>query len=611
MLDVKQNRLDYGELLIPPPEYRLNRAIATTYSLDLNTLLSIPIALHFAQTLEGNVKGNEIHLLHAISETARKLTIYHQAGQIKVPDSACDLFAYYEEALVPIQMPDPYAAFHPKTWLLRFEHAEDPQKICYRLMVLSRNLTFDRSWDVATYFDGVPRSRPISRTKPLVDFHQWLCEQGQFPDSDLLLKELANVEFEVPEPYDTFAFHPIGIPGYANPIPKQTADQLLCISPFLHQQAIDTLWENVQKTPQILSRRDSLLALPAETIAECECYALSDLIVDGEHLEGTETEGDVQQAQDLHAKVFIYKLAAKKYRWFLGSANATQAAFHKNVECMVRLDGRHHSLSLATVRSQLLGEDGEGAIFERVLPGDLLPKNGDSPAADLRRLVHAILGAPMSGNVTRAANEENYRLEISVDLSGVQRQSGITLSAGPLVRGVTEKELLFGQSNTVVAENVNETSLTRFLCFTLEAEIQTETNEKESESQQFVVRVDVEGIPNSRDRSIMKSLVDSEEKFFRYLRFLLEDDVKPEDIQGEMPLPKEPKGATPQSWSFDLPIFENLLAVASREPARLAEIDRTIKRLQDEDEDSVIPQDFLHLWSVFRGVTAAHEVADE
>ena len=324
MLDVKHNRLDYGELLIPPTGFRLSRAIATTFSLDLNALLSIPIALHFAQTLEGRVKGNEIHLLHAISETARKLTIYHQAGQIKVPDAACDLFAYYEEALVPIQMPDPYAAFHPKTWLLRFEHTEDSANICYRLIVLSRNLTFDRSWDVATYFDGVVRSRAIRRTKPLVDFHQWLLTHGGVAENELILKELVNVEFEVPEPYDTFAFHPVGIPGHANPIPKQTAKELLCISPFLHPQAIDTLWENVEQTPQILSRRDSLLALPAETLKECECYALSDLIVDGEHLEGTETEGDVQQAQDLHAKVFIYKLAAKKYRWFLGSANATR-----------------------------------------------------------------------------------------------------------------------------------------------------------------------------------------------------------------------------------------------------------------------------------------------
>jgi hypothetical protein len=49
MLDVKRNRLDYGRLLIPPEGFTLRQAVATTYSVDLDTLLSIPIALYYAQ----------------------------------------------------------------------------------------------------------------------------------------------------------------------------------------------------------------------------------------------------------------------------------------------------------------------------------------------------------------------------------------------------------------------------------------------------------------------------------------------------------------------------------------------------------------------------------
>ncbi len=41
MLDVKKHRLDYGAMLIPPNGYRLAKAVAATYTLDLNTLLSI------------------------------------------------------------------------------------------------------------------------------------------------------------------------------------------------------------------------------------------------------------------------------------------------------------------------------------------------------------------------------------------------------------------------------------------------------------------------------------------------------------------------------------------------------------------------------------------
>jgi hypothetical protein len=66
MLDYKGDRLDYGEMLFPPEGFRLVKAIAVTYSLDLNTLLSIPIALFYAQTLEGIGEGERIQLLEAI-----------------------------------------------------------------------------------------------------------------------------------------------------------------------------------------------------------------------------------------------------------------------------------------------------------------------------------------------------------------------------------------------------------------------------------------------------------------------------------------------------------------------------------------------------------------
>ena len=67
-------------------------------------------------------------------------------------------------------------------------------------------------------------------------------------------------------------------------------------------------------------------------------------------------------------------------------ANATEAAFKRNVEFVVRLDGTHHATSLATVRNQLLGEDGDGAIFERVLPSDLTKATGDASALDIFHL---------------------------------------------------------------------------------------------------------------------------------------------------------------------------------------------------------------------------------
>jgi len=147
MLDYKRNRLDYGEMLIPPQGYRLAKAMAATYSLDLNTLLSIPIALFYAQTLEGTVEGERIQLLEAIQRCPDVLRIYHQRGKIQVPRNQNRLYGLLEDCVVGVLPRGADSSFHPKVWILRFEADDAPVK--YRLIVLSRNLTYDRSWDIA------------------------------------------------------------------------------------------------------------------------------------------------------------------------------------------------------------------------------------------------------------------------------------------------------------------------------------------------------------------------------------------------------------------------------------------------------------------------------
>ena len=54
MLHPKNNRIDYGEQLIPPEGYELAYAVGTTYSFDLEALMILPVALFYAQKLDGN-----------------------------------------------------------------------------------------------------------------------------------------------------------------------------------------------------------------------------------------------------------------------------------------------------------------------------------------------------------------------------------------------------------------------------------------------------------------------------------------------------------------------------------------------------------------------------
>ena len=74
-------------------------------------------------------------------------------------------------------------------------------------------------------------------------------------------------------------------------------------------------------------------------------------------------EGDGEPLeQDLHAKVFLFDDQAKT-TWFLGSANATKAAFERNVEFLLELKGTAPATRLSKVRKQLLGNDEAGELF--------------------------------------------------------------------------------------------------------------------------------------------------------------------------------------------------------------------------------------------------------
>lgn len=182
MLRLDTDRLDYGNQLRSPPGYTLHSAITTTFSLDLETLAAVSLALTLDQTLEkeeeGELSGERVALLESIDQLQGRLMVFYQRGNIKVPDKFNRLFTLLEPLLVPVMALEgadgAFASFHPKIWLLRFTALDEDGEDRWRLLVLSRNLTFDRSWDLATLgrskpgvmpSDMSPGQHPISSTQ--------------------------------------------------------------------------------------------------------------------------------------------------------------------------------------------------------------------------------------------------------------------------------------------------------------------------------------------------------------------------------------------------------------------------------------------------------------
>ena len=77
------------EALRPPPGYRVETAVGTTYSLNLTALLLAPLSFAvFDQANSTDIDAlDPIRLLEAVSRHAERTTVFCQAGGIHVPSN--------------------------------------------------------------------------------------------------------------------------------------------------------------------------------------------------------------------------------------------------------------------------------------------------------------------------------------------------------------------------------------------------------------------------------------------------------------------------------------------------------------------------------------------
>lgn len=92
MLNPNNDRLDYGQVLAPPDKYRLDFAIGTTYSLDLDALVGACIALGLSEETDSDLMKNPICLLEALRATGDKVALFCEGGQIHTPNSVTPLY---------------------------------------------------------------------------------------------------------------------------------------------------------------------------------------------------------------------------------------------------------------------------------------------------------------------------------------------------------------------------------------------------------------------------------------------------------------------------------------------------------------------------------------
>ena len=610
MLEPQERSLLF-DALRPPPGYQLDTAVGTTYSLDLLALATVPVAFTLFDIRDRDEKDGEspLALVEALRRSADRLALFCQEDRILVPTEYRPFFAYLEESVVPVR-PPARGSFHPKVWALRFTSQDEPVK--YRLLVMTRNLTFDRSWDTILALDGelANRRNAFSSNHPLGDLFRSLpgSASGRVPDRirqqvDTVQHELRRVRFELPGDVDEVSFWPIGIDGYQSWPFSGRIDRLLLMSRFLSQGCL-ARFEELTPDRILISDPDALAAIESETLGRFDrVFVFQDGLEpepDEELLEESPEPSSVTPPAGehepppvgLHAKLYVADAGSRARIW-TGSANATDASFSRNVEFLVELVGRKSRLGI----DALLGEGRDGIWLHSLLT-EYMPEEVEERDEVLAKLEvvldqarRELAGLGLVVNVSQGTVPEEYALTLSTRRSWAPPE-GVAVTCRPITlrESAALKKANAGQLCTF--DPVSFEAITPFIAFTL-----TARHEAQSAGSTFALNLPLVGAPADRAERLLSYMLGDKDQVLRYLLLLLAEAADgPADALALLDA-FSGKPSARRSADAGLPLLEVMVKALHRSPESLDRVARLIEDLRRTEEgQELLPAGLDEIW---------------
>jgi hypothetical protein len=604
--------------LRPPEGFAFDAAAGTSFSLDLEALLTAPIAfaLHEARHADpGEGEVEPVGLLESVRRHAARITLFCQGGQIAVPARRRPVFAWLEDGVVEVAAPRPGRLFHPKVWAARYR-AVDGDACVLRVLCATRNLTFDPSWDTLLRVESEPytpraagpvlpaQAELAELLRRLPDFAHRRPDEGRVATVTELADEVAAVPLVAPEPFNSLTFHVLGLEATSSwPLPED--DHLaLVISPFLGETFLDRL-TSAHDVAALISREESLDQLPPATLAPVERIATLNPAVDAEPAEATAESTDDGPADQqavaadphgdpgrklagLHAKLFLFD-TNDGARVFTGSANATAAAFDGNVEILAELEGPP-SVRINALLADTPGETGLADLLMDYQPHDepVTDEDADELEARIDGLRHELAAMTLTAGV--AAYGDDYVLRLgSHEALPAPAVDDLELHVWPVTLDEASSARPLIPGEPVDAQfTVTLEGITSFLAVRA-----TARRAGARQSTMFLVNAELLGAPADRHSRLLAAMLRDRDRLLRYLLLLLYDESAVEsELSG--------RGAgwvgrwLGAGWD-ELPLLELLLRALDRHPERLDHIAHLLDDLADQ-RDELLPHGFDAVW---------------
>lgn len=604
-LDPEVRRL-YCASMRPPPDTVFDCGVGTSYSLDLETALAVPLSLSFfVPESREKLQSSPLATLEGLERNAERLAVFCDTGRIlarTTPQSR--LCALLEQMVVEVTAPQG-GAFHPKVWVLRYEPSTNGGDRKLRLLILSRNLTSDQSWDLALQLDGTEGTSKREANRPLGEFLRHLPEisRSALPGHvgglvDSLAESVDRAEWTLPQPFQAVSFAVNGFgPEAWRP---DWSTNMAIVSPFCDAAALNRLAKRTQNPPRLVSRSEELDKVPEQVLANFdEVFVMSDYApVDGE---GEDDQLQNQTLSGLHAKAFIQEYGFDS-RVIVGSGNATSPALLKgsNVEVFATLTGKRSRVGRI---EEILGSECFGQLLESYKPSPVPGVDPEQTAAEdrldraFKELVGAALTVRCESHAADAGSDALWRLVFQVG-QALQLEGVDFVRVWPITRseqnGIDALECLRSAVPLDVAA-LPLADVTRFFAI----HVRDASGKAE---RRLTLGFELEGLPSNRTESVVRAVVGDRAAFLRYLRLLLAELSDPYAAQIAARAADAPNQG--RSWAallYDEAVLEDMVRALTNGRDRLAAIRRLVQRLESSStgQTTALPPEFLRMWNSF------------
>jgi hypothetical protein len=599
--------------LRPPTGYVTDCALGTSFSLDLITCVAALVALDGAacDTADFSLTA----ALRAMNRLSDNVRVVVQQGCIHWrPGTHPGVLPLLDRVVRPVSLPLTGGSFHPKVWVVRQRPAgEETGDVRYVLVVGSRNLTRDASWDLGVALEGyVDEAAGLDGHGELVDFVRFACEAGGIRSFAERFRDLGSVSWARPPGVTEarFGFHGrrrMDWPETALLSLPEDARRVLVVSPFLDADSVKQVAARWGDAPErrLVSGTEHLNRI-ADTQQHAALEKLEPRFMEIARDEPVVLRGEpateapdaaaredpeiAEEPRGLHAKV-VAVWYRRRAHVLIGSANLTRPGWlGANAEAWLLLSGN-------PALADALWDWSTDRSCEYHAPSE--PAAG--PDAEIQALDDAHRYVAARRYTLHEHGAEGARLE--ADAPPLPRALGqldlrVARLSQPKVASPWAPE-----ARATAMPACDRAERTAFLIFTLRAGAGPEALERA-----WVQHVTLEPeLDDQRDGALLRSVL-GPRQFLEYLRGYLDPDAGDglDELPGEAHAGAPGHGdGSPGRSTEELRIETILRALAKAPEQTFANVGKAIEQYRAAAADGGDPQ-LGELWEVWQAIEEAY-----